>query len=124
MNLANQLPMSCRLEATAIFWLAAGLEARAQWSLPQIYLPVTESFSSFTAPSTWATANPSANQLDSDLWAFSPSSATGSVASAFGLNYISGSGINTGGATTASVYAFDTGTGVRVIGPQASDTTW
>jgi hypothetical protein len=99
----KQLRRPCRLVATAILWLAAGTETRAQWSLPQVYLPITESFSSFTAPSTWATANPSANQLDSDLWAFSQSSATGSVASAFGLNYISGSGINTGGATTAGV---------------------
>src|SRR3954465_14217241 len=108
MNRANQLPMSCRLVAGGVLWLAGGTEARAQWSLPQIYLPVTESFSSFTAPSTWATANPAANQLDSDLWAFSSSSATGSVASTFGLNYILGSGINTGGASTAGVYAFDT----------------
>ena len=106
--------------------LSFGLDAPAysQWSLTQLFVPVVEDFSSFAAPSTWGTANPAADQLDSDIWAFSQTSSTNSTSSAFGLNYINGKGINTGGVSTAGIYAFDDGAGKRGIGPQADDSAW
>lgn len=89
-----------------------------------MFEPVTEDFASFTAPSTWATANSSANQLDSDIWAFSSTNTTSSAASTFGLNYILGRGVSSGGVDTFGVYAIDTGAGLKGIGPQANDASW
>ncbi len=74
--------------------------------------------------SLWGTASPAANQLDSDIWAFSATSNTDSVSSTFGNNYINGEGLNTGGVSTEGVYAFDNGAGLRGIGPQGDDTRW
>ena len=108
--------------AVAVLWFVTGLPASAQWSLTQFNVPVTEDFSSFTAPSTWGTPDPNADQLDSDIWTTHTSSATGS--SFFGFNNILGEGINTGGATTVGMYAFDAGAGVKGIGPQADDSLW
>ncbi len=94
----------------------------AQWSLPQLNVTVVEDFAGFTAPSTWGTANPAANQLDSDIWGFSLTSATSSSAGVYGLNYVLGQGISTGGVGTAGTYAIDTGAGVVGIGPHGDDT--
>ncbi|TFH47392.1 MAG: hypothetical protein E4H01_08430, partial [Lysobacterales bacterium] len=100
------------------------LPAHAQWSLTQLNQPVTENFAGFTAPSTWGTADPAPNQLDSDVWAPNQTELNNSSASTFGLNYILGRGISTGGVTTPGIYAIDTGGGVVGIGPQADDAAW
>lgn len=98
--------------------------SEAQLGLTAPNVPLVEDFASFTAPSTWGTPDPAANQLDSDYWMSLLGSATIPSEPFFGLNNILGRGVSTGAAAQSGIYAFETESGARGIGPKASDTQW
>lgn len=69
----------------------------------------------FTAPTTFAASNPSAGQLNSNAWAYNP---TSGGAATFGGNLTSGFGTSTGGVTSGGTFAFEVSSGNVALGFQ------